>query len=141
MEGAYKVHNSIQMLEARFLQDPRIHIILEMPVVEWQTYAIETQARKKLGVVFGEEVLEEFVEEEIIFLSAENLKHCFAVLVLVAWITRAGTLLAAVPGEGIGNCIHEVFHVHPSAQSCSAQNDGIPIAIDNLLPFDSEESI
>ena len=85
MEGAYKVYNSIQMLEARFLQDPRIHIILEMPVVEWQTYAIETQARKEFGIVFGEEVLEEFVEEEIIFLLAENLKHCFAVLVLVAW--------------------------------------------------------
>jgi hypothetical protein len=39
-----------------------------MPIVEWQTDAIETQAGKELGVVLNEEVFEELVEEEFLLL-------------------------------------------------------------------------
>jgi hypothetical protein len=44
------------MLEPRFLQYSRIHIVFKMAVVKRETNAIETKAGEELGVSFHEEV-------------------------------------------------------------------------------------
>jgi hypothetical protein len=44
-----------------------------MPIVEWQTDAIEAQAGEELGVVLHEEVFEELVEQELLLLLSQNL--------------------------------------------------------------------
>jgi hypothetical protein len=61
-----------------------------MPVVEWQTNAIEAQAGKELGIVFHEEILKELVEEELLLLFPQNLQHGSSMLELMAWIPGAG---------------------------------------------------
>jgi hypothetical protein len=60
------------MFESALPQDPWVHIILEITIIEWQTYAIEPQACKELGICFGKEVLEEFVEENLVFLLSQH---------------------------------------------------------------------
>lgn len=60
------------MLESFFLQHARVHIIFEMTIVEWQTYAVQAQAGKEFGVCFGKEVFEELVEEKGVLFGTKD---------------------------------------------------------------------
>lgn len=75
------------MLEPGFLQHPWIHIIFKMAVVERKTDAIQTQAGEELGIRILEEILEKFVEEELLLFLPENFEHSSSVLEFVAGIT------------------------------------------------------
>lgn len=99
-EKPYELNHPIKVLESRLLQYSGVHIILEMSVVEWQTYAVEAQASKELGIILHEEVLQKLFEEEFLLLFSQNLQHCCSVLVLVAWIAGAIGRLAPLLDAG-----------------------------------------
>lgn len=83
-EETYKLNNPIQMLESLLLQNPRVHIVFEVPIVERDAQAVQPQAGVELGVRVGEEILEPLVEEELVLLLAEDAAHGGSVLRLVA---------------------------------------------------------
>ena len=74
------------MLEALFLQHSGLHIILQMPIIDWQPQTIQSLASKELCIFGGEEILEPLVKEEVVFLLAQDFEHAGAVLMLVARI-------------------------------------------------------
>lgn len=86
----YQIYYTIKVFEARFLQHPRVHIVLEVSIVEWQTDAVEAKAGKELGVPLHEEVFEELIEEELLLLFSENLQHGSSMLMFVPRITSTG---------------------------------------------------
>ena len=71
----YQINDSIEMLEALLLEHSRIHVIFQVPIIERYPNAVEFQTGEELGIGFREEVLEPFVEEELIFLLPEDLQH------------------------------------------------------------------
>jgi hypothetical protein len=69
----YQVNDSVQVLEALLLKHAGIHVIFEMSVIEWDTNAIELQAREESRIGFGEEVFKPLVEKIIVFMLSEYL--------------------------------------------------------------------
>jgi hypothetical protein len=53
---ACQIYDPVQVFEAALFQDSRFHVVLEVPVVEWNPDAVETQRGKELGVGFSKEV-------------------------------------------------------------------------------------
>jgi hypothetical protein len=84
------------MFEATLLQHPWIHIILEMAVVEWQTDAIESLTGKEFRICLCEEVFQEFVKKELIFLFTKNLQHGSTVLAFVPRVSCYEVLHAVI---------------------------------------------
>jgi hypothetical protein len=80
----YEVNHAVQMLEPLLLENTRIHIIFEMPVIERQPDAVQLEASEKFGVLLGEMVLQPLVEEELVVLLAKHGTHGLPVLGLVA---------------------------------------------------------
>lgn len=70
-----KLDNPIQMLQPFLLEHPRVHIILQMPIVDGKSDSVQTQRSEALGIGLGEEVFEELVEEVKVFLFAEHFEH------------------------------------------------------------------
>ena len=54
----YNVYHSVEVLEAAGLEHPRIHVILEMSVVEGDADAIEAERLEELGIGIHKEVFE-----------------------------------------------------------------------------------
>lgn len=86
-EGTYQFYYSIKVFESAVLQNPRVHIILKMPVIEWYAYAIEPQTCKELCVLFHEKIFEEFVEKELLFLLSQDLQHSCSMLAFVSGVS------------------------------------------------------
>lgn len=78
--NTYNVDNPVKVLEALGLQHSRVHVILEMAVVEWKTQAVETLASEELDILFGEKVLQPLVKEELVLLLAQDFEHGSAML-------------------------------------------------------------
>lgn len=120
------------MLETRLLQHSRIHIVLKVSVIEWQTYTVQAQASKEFGIVLHEKVFEKLVEEEFLLFFSQDFQQSCSMLMLVAWVSCAfGRLVVCCLTETVS--LHEVFHVHPSSQACSAKDYSISSAINYLL--------
>lgn len=83
------------MLESLLLQHARIHVVLEMVVIERDPQAVHPDGRKERRVLVHEEVLEPPVEEILILLRPEDLEHHRAVLVLLSGIAGDEILHAA----------------------------------------------
>lgn len=60
------------MLEASFLEDSWVYVILEMPVVKWYAQAIEPFTCKEPGTCFSEEVFKSLIKEELVFLFVQG---------------------------------------------------------------------
>lgn len=72
------------MFKPSLPQNARIHIILKMAIIKRQPEAIEPELSKELGIGFSEEVFEQLIKEEIVFLWAKAFAHCSAVLRFMA---------------------------------------------------------
>jgi hypothetical protein len=96
---SYNVDDAINMLETFFLDLKGLHVVFEMTIVEAQAQAVEANRVEEGGIFLGEEVLQEAVKEEVVFLAAKHLEQCASNLMLSA-----------------GEAIHKIFHEHPSAQ-------------------------
>jgi len=83
------------MLESTRFQNPRIHVIFKVPVVERYPDAIETQTSKEFGIVFREEVLQELVKEEFLLLFPQYFQHGRSVLTFMSGVARNKILHAA----------------------------------------------
>lgn len=83
---SYQLNDPFQMLEPAFFQHPRIHVVFEMSIVEWQSQAVQTFGSEEFGIGVGEEVLEELVEEVVILLLSKNFEHCCTMLAFVPGI-------------------------------------------------------
>lgn len=75
-----QINNLVKMLKPFFPQDPRVHVVLEMMVVEGDPQAIQSLTRQELGICFREEVIKKFFKEKFILLWAESLAHGGAML-------------------------------------------------------------
>lgn len=67
---AYQVYHSIQVFEATLLQDSRVHIVLEVSIIKRHSNTVQAKTGKELGIFFQEEVLQKFVEKELVILLA-----------------------------------------------------------------------
>jgi len=52
-----KVDHSIEVLEATFLQNAGIHVVLKMSIVEWNTDTIELETGEELDIILAKMVL------------------------------------------------------------------------------------
>jgi hypothetical protein len=112
-----------------------------MAVVKGKTNAIEAKAGEEFGIIFHKEVFEELVEEEFVFLWPEDFEHCSSVLILVARVASTNRISVYILIVGERGHIHEVFHIHPSSQASTSQNNCIPFAINYFLSLHSKETI
>lgn len=102
------------MLEALLLQHARIHVVLEMVVIERDPQAVHPDGRKERSVLVHEEVLEPPVEEILILLRPEDLEHRRAVLVLLSGIAGDEILHAAhTYQQGLQSAQGETDFIHP----------------------------
>ena len=70
-----QVDGPIQVLEPLLLDDERRHVVFEVAVVDRDADQVQPQRLDEAGVVLGEEVGEEAVEEERVLLRAERLEQ------------------------------------------------------------------
>ena len=113
-----QVDHPIQVLEALFLNDKRLHIRLEMAIVDGKPQQVEPQGCNELGIVAFEEILQEAIEEEFVVVIAQHLAD--------------GLSLSFLVGRIAGD---EILHVHPSAQAKAAQTDLLACVVDNGRPL------
>lgn len=66
------VDNAVEVLEAGLLEDPWVHVVFEMPVIEGDTDAVQSKRFEELGIVFLEEIFEELAKISV------DLKVCGA---------------------------------------------------------------
>jgi nucleoid-associated protein YejK len=66
MLGA-EVNDTIEVLETRLLEHSRVHIILEVTIVEWQTKTVETQGSKVLGVFITDVISPPSIGSRLVF--------------------------------------------------------------------------
>lgn len=59
MRGTHDVDDSIQVLETSVLEHPRIHVVLEMMVVDAKPDHVEAHVPECRGIRIGEEILQE----------------------------------------------------------------------------------
>ena len=62
----------VEVPEALLLDLQRTHVVLEVPVVYRQAQQVQAERPDKPRVILGEEVLEEAVEEELVYIVTEN---------------------------------------------------------------------
>jgi hypothetical protein len=60
--------DTVQMLKPRGFEDARVHVVLEVVVIEGNTETIQSEGFVELCVCFREEVVHPFVEEEVLIL-------------------------------------------------------------------------
>ena len=101
---ATQVDYTVQVLKALFLDDKRLHIRLEMAIVDGKPQKVEAKGRNELSIVAFEEIFQEAIEEEFISVIAEHLADGLSLSFLIGRKAR-----------------NEVFHIHPSAQTKAAQ--------------------
>lgn len=111
----HKLNHAIQMLPSTFLDDPGIHVILKMMIVEGHPQAIEAQAPEKPGIGLGEEILEPLVEEVVVLLPTEHPEHGGAVLGFIARI--AWILVVSVSKTKKKSLCHTTSCLFPHAPS------------------------
>jgi hypothetical protein len=63
------------MLQPLLLEHPRVHIILQMPIVDRQPDSVQTERGEAFGIGLGEKVFQELVEEVRVFLFTEHFEH------------------------------------------------------------------
>jgi hypothetical protein len=61
-----QLNDAVQVLKPLRLEHPRVHIVLEVSVVERDAETVQAEGFVELGVGFGEEVVQPFVEEEVL---------------------------------------------------------------------------
>ena len=89
-----EVYDPIEVFESTLLQHPRVHIILEVPVVERDSDTIKFQAGEVLDILFAEVILQPLVKEEVRLLLAKHFGHRPPVLKFMTWIASDEVLHA-----------------------------------------------
>jgi hypothetical protein len=72
----YQINDPVKMLETPPLQDSRVHVILQVAIIEWNSDAIQAQACKIFGIGLSKEVPEPTIEEKIVLLLTKHSEHC-----------------------------------------------------------------
>jgi hypothetical protein len=72
----YQINDSVKMLETLLLQDSRVHVILQVAIIEWDSDAVQAKACKIFGIGLCKEVPEPAIEEEIVLLLTKHSEHC-----------------------------------------------------------------
>src|SRR5579875_159735 len=102
------------MFEARFLDHKRLHVRLEVAIIDRQAQGIQPQRGQKTCIILLEKILQEAIKEELVLLFAQHSTQRFALALLVG----------RVAGD-------KIFHVHPAAQAEATQHDGLSLTIHN----------
>src|SRR6266699_2586444 len=118
---ATQVDYTVQVLKALFLDDKRLHIRLEMAIVDGEPQKVEAKGHNELSIVAFEEIFQEAIEEEFISVIAKHLADGLSLSFLIGRKAR-----------------NEVLHVHPPAQTKAAQQDLLAFAVDNGRPLCSQ---
>lgn len=77
------IDDAVHETESLGLDDIRLQIVHEMAMVDGDAKTVQTDRLEELGVLACEEVVQKFLEEEVIFLLSENLEKRETDLMLV----------------------------------------------------------
>lgn len=59
LRSTYSINDPVKVLQAFLLEYSRVHVVLEVSVVDGETDTVQAQRREAFCVLFSEEVVEE----------------------------------------------------------------------------------
>ena len=119
-----ELDDPVELREPLRFDHARVHVVLELAVVDRDPDQIEPEGGDVARVRFREVVLVEGVEEQVVLLLAHGLQQDLPERFLVA-----------------GIAVDEVLHVQHAAEAEPAQADDLAFAVDQLVPFHDEQRL